>query len=68
MQKILSERHQSVTQLLTQNRRLLDALAQALLAHETVQQSQLVAILGQRPQSGKSANSPESVKSLVSVE
>ncbi len=68
VQKILSERHQSVTQLLTQNRRLLDALAQALLAHETVQQSQLVAILGQRPQSGKSANSPESVKSLVSVE
>ena len=60
VQKILGERHQSVTQLLTQNRRLLDALAQALLAHETVQQAQLVAILGQRPQPAHSDSPPES--------
>ncbi len=60
VQKILRERHQSVTQLLTQNRRLLDALAQALLAHETVQQAQLVAILGQRPQPAHSDSPPES--------
>lgn len=49
VQKLLCERHQSVTQLLTKHRQSLDALAQELLAHETVQQPRLVEILGERP-------------------
>ncbi|MEZ4664014.1 MAG: ATP-dependent zinc metalloprotease FtsH [Caldilineaceae bacterium] len=49
VQKLLCERHQCMTSLLTKNRHLLDALAQELLDHETVGQAALVTILGERP-------------------
>ena len=49
VQKLLSERHQCVTNLLTQHQHLLDELARALLDHETVAQGTLVTILGERP-------------------
>ncbi|MEZ4865230.1 MAG: ATP-dependent zinc metalloprotease FtsH [Caldilineaceae bacterium] len=49
VQQFLCERHQQVTNLLTKQRTLLDALAEELLAHETVLQPKLIEILGERP-------------------
>jgi ATP-dependent Zn protease len=45
---LLEERHEFVRQLLSEHREQLDALVQALLHHETVEQDDLAQILGQR--------------------
>jgi cell division protease FtsH len=48
IQQLLSERHEVVTQLLTESRDKLDQLVDALLHEETVDQAQLTKILGSR--------------------
>ncbi len=48
IQQMLSERHEVVTQLLTESRDKLDQLVDALLHEETVDQGQLTRILGSR--------------------
>ena len=49
VQQLLCERHEEVKHLLSTHRPRLDALASALLAHETVLQPKLLEILGERP-------------------
>jgi cell division protease FtsH len=48
IQQLLSDRHEVVTQLLTESRDKLDQLVDALLHEETVDQAQLTKILGSR--------------------
>ena len=48
IQQLLSERHEMVTQLLTESRDKLDQLVDSLLHEETVDQGQLTKILGSR--------------------
>jgi cell division protease FtsH len=50
VQHLLEERHEMVSELLTSQRQSLDALADALLRDETVDQDQLRSILGPRPE------------------
>ena len=53
IQKLLQDRHHYAQELLTQYRDKLDALAKALLEHETLDQTQLEAILGPRPEGAR---------------
>ncbi|MCD6290132.1 MAG: ATP-dependent zinc metalloprotease FtsH [Anaerolineae bacterium] len=50
VQRLLEERHEAARQLLLNARELLDRLAEALLKEETVEQAELVQILGPRPE------------------
>jgi cell division protease FtsH len=50
VQRILTDRHAAARDLLTQHRDKLDQLADALLHKETVEDEDLVAILGEHPQ------------------
>jgi cell division protease FtsH len=49
VQRVLAERHTAVQELLMETRGQLDALTQALLEHETLDQQALCALLGPRP-------------------
>jgi cell division protease FtsH len=49
VQRLLEERHTAVQRLLTEARTQLDQLAQALLEQETLDQQDLMALLGPRP-------------------
>jgi ATP-dependent Zn protease len=53
VQRLLSEREEIVRQLLTDAREQLDRLALALLAEETIDEDELVRILGPRPAAGE---------------
>jgi cell division protease FtsH len=53
VQRLLSERQEVVRQLLTDAREQLDRLALALLAEETINEEELVRILGPRPAAGE---------------
>ena len=55
VQHLLEERHRAVSELLTTQRKSLDALTNALLRDETVEQDQLSSILGPRPESAEQA-------------
>ena len=53
IQSLLEERHQYTRDLIQRYRDKLDALAQALLEHETLDATQLEAILGPRPEGAR---------------
>jgi cell division protease FtsH len=53
VRQLLAERHQVVSRLLADNRSRLDRLAEALLQEETVDQPELIRILGPRQQPAK---------------
>jgi cell division protease FtsH len=50
---LLEDRHETARKLLTAHRDKLDALAEALLANETLTQAQLEEILGPRPEGAR---------------
>ncbi len=53
IQNLLDDRHQYAAELLERHRDKLDALAQALLEHETLDMRQLEALLGPRPEGSR---------------
>ena len=58
VRQLLADRYQAVRQLLQDARPQLDRLAEALLQEETVDQSELIQILGARPSGGAEAARP----------
>ncbi len=59
IQIVLEQQHQNVKQLLSNERAKLDCLVQALLAEETVDQTELIRLLGPRPTPAPEALAPE---------
>jgi cell division protease FtsH len=60
VRQLLADRYQTVRQLLQEARSQLDHLAEALLQEETVDQNELIQILGARPSAGAEAALPSS--------
>ncbi|HUK33096.1 MAG TPA: ATP-dependent zinc metalloprotease FtsH, partial [Vicinamibacterales bacterium] len=53
VERLIADRQQAARQLLTDRRAQLDALAAALLRNETVEEHELIKVLGDRPGAGK---------------